>query len=85
MYQILLTVAVTSCSAERAFSKEKIIKNPIRSSMLDEWMSAMMVLASETDILNGIPNEDIINKFAEISKVYSSLRGVILGIALCNN
>lgn len=73
LYKILLILAVTSCSAERALSKQKIIKNPIRSSMLDDWMSGMMILASEVDILNSISNEDIINRFAQSSKVYSEL------------
>ena len=72
LYKILITLAVTSCSAERAFSKEKIIKNPLRSSMLDDWTSAMMILASEVDILDGITNEEIINRFAESSRAYSS-------------
>lgn len=73
LYKILLTLSVTSCSAERAFSKLKIIKNPIRSSMLDEWMSAMMILASEKDILDSINNEEIINKLAMSSRAYSEL------------
>ena len=73
LYKILITLAVTSWSAERAFSKKKINKNPIRCSMLDEWTSAMVILASETDILKGITNEEIINRFAEGSKAHSSI------------
>ena len=39
--------------------------------MLDEWTSAMMILASEKDILdtNNIQNENIVDKFAKTSKV----------------
>ncbi len=49
------------------------VKNPIRSSMLDNWTSAMMVLGSETDILENLSNDEIIDKFTEISRIYSSL------------
>ncbi len=40
--------------------------------MLDDWTSAMMVLASETDILENLSNDEIIDKFAEISRIFSS-------------
>lgn len=59
LYKILVTLPVTSCSAERALSKLRIIKNRLRSSMLDNWMSAMMILAAEKSILDRIKNEDI--------------------------
>jgi hypothetical protein len=35
-YQILLTVPVTVASAERSFSKLKLLKNCLRSTMLQE-------------------------------------------------
>lgn len=73
LYKILITLAVTSCSAEVAFSKEKIIKNYLRSSMLDPWLSAMMILCAEKDVLDRISNEDIINKLAKKSKPYQML------------
>ncbi len=73
LYKILITLAVTSCSAERAFSKEKIIKNSIHSSMLDPWLSAMMILCTEKDILDTINNEEIINRLAKKSKPYQML------------
>ncbi len=37
--------------------------------MLHDWASAMMVLASETDILKNLSNDEIIDKFAEISGI----------------
>ncbi len=45
----------------------------IRKSMLDTWTSAMMDLAFETDILENLSNDKIIDKFAEINRIYSSL------------
>ena len=73
LYKILTSLGVTSCSAERALSKEKIIKYSLRSVMLDEWLSAMMILASEKDILEKIENEKIVDKLSEKSFAYSSL------------
>ncbi len=41
--------------------------------MLDDW-SAMIVLASETDILENLSNDEIIiDKFAKINRIHSSL------------
>ncbi len=37
--------------------------------MIDDWTSAMMVLASEIDILENLSNDEIIDKFAEISRI----------------
>ncbi len=41
--------------------------------MLDDWTSSMMALASKTDILENLSNDEIIDKFAEMSRIYSSL------------
>lgn len=64
MYRILLSLAATSCSAERTMSRLKIVKNRLRSSMGDKWLSSLLILASEKDIFKAIPNDDIINQFA---------------------
>lgn len=73
LYKTLVSLAATSCSAERALSKNKIIKSPLRSTMLDPWQSCMMILASEVDIFNSIPNEEIIDEYARVSSVYAKL------------
>jgi len=41
---------VSSCSAERALSRLRTIKYRLRSTMCDEWMKALIVLASEKDV-----------------------------------
>lgn len=68
---------MTSCSADRAFSKEKNVKNPLHSIMKDKWLSSMMILAYESDVLDTvldtISNEDIIQKFVTSSTVYSKM------------
>jgi hypothetical protein len=64
LYKILVSIPATSCSAERAFSRLRIIKNRLRSSMEDAWMSSLMIMASEKDILLKISNDKLIEKFA---------------------
>jgi Domain of unknown function (DUF4371) len=39
VYKILVTLPVTSCSAERTMSRVRIVKNRLRSTMLDDWFS----------------------------------------------
>lgn len=46
-------------------SRLKIVKNRLRSSMSDKWLSNLLILASEKDILKLIPNEEIVRKFAQ--------------------
>ena len=67
LFKILETLAVTSSSAERAMSRVKIVKNHLRSIMLDDWFSSLMILASERDILEAISTDNIIDSFASNS------------------
>lgn len=73
LYTILVSLAITSSSAERAMSKIKIVKNRLRTSMKDDWFSALIILASEKDILQEISVEAIIDKFAASSTTLSKL------------
>jgi len=65
--KILATIAVTSCSAERAMSRVKIIKNRLRSTMLDDWFSALTILATERDLVDGSNTDEITDCFALLS------------------
>jgi hypothetical protein len=67
LYKILGTLAITSSSAERAMSRVRIIKNRLRTTMLDDWFSSMMILACEKDILQTLPADLIIDHFAMCS------------------
>lgn len=69
LYWTLVTLPVSSCSAERALSRLRIIKNRLRSTMCDEWMKALMILACEKDIMQNISNDRIINSFAGLSDI----------------
>lgn len=67
MYKNLASLAVTSCSAERAMSKVKIVKGNLRSTMLDDWCSSLLVLAAEKDLLDSLHENEVIDKFARCS------------------
>ena len=41
-----------------------IIKNRLRSTLSDDTMSALMIIAAESDLLRNISNGDIINRMA---------------------
>ena len=60
----LPTLPVSVASGERSFSKLKIIKNYLRSTMLQERLSALAILAIEQEIFDGINFSDVINEFA---------------------
>ena len=47
LYGIFSCLPVSSASAERALSKLKIVKNRLRTSLSDDNLSALLVLASE--------------------------------------
>ena len=67
LYNIFACLAVSSTSAERTLSKLKIIKNCLRSTMADDYLSALMVIATEKDILHKFTDEEIILKVAVAS------------------
>jgi hypothetical protein len=63
-YRILLTIPVTVASAERSFSKLKLLKNYLRSTMLQERLNGLAICSIESDILDGINLDSVIEDFA---------------------
>ena len=63
-YRILLTTHVIVASAERSFSKLKLLKNYLRSSMSQERLNGLSILCIEKEILESMNFELIINDFA---------------------
>lgn len=62
--RILITMPVTVVSAERSFSKLKLIKNYLRSTMSQERLSNLAVISIEENILEYIDTHDIIKEFS---------------------
>lgn len=65
-FRIMLTIPVSVASSERSFSKLKLIKNYLRSTMSQERLSGLAVLSIDHDILKNISVEDIIENFATV-------------------
>lgn len=62
-YRILLTIPVTVATAERSFSKLKLLKSYLRSTMTQERLNGLATKALENDVLEKINYEDIIEDF----------------------
>ena len=63
-YRILFTMPVTMASAERSFSKLKLLKNHLRSTMSQERLNGLATLCIEKKLLDEIDINTIINDFA---------------------
>jgi hypothetical protein len=63
-YQILLTIHVTVASAERSFSKLKLLKNYLRSTIWQERLNGLATCSIEKDILANIDLNIVLNDFA---------------------
>jgi hypothetical protein len=57
-------VHVTVTSAERSFSKLKLLKNYLRSTMSQERLNGLVALCIEKKLLDEIDINSIINDFA---------------------
>lgn len=64
--RILLTIPTTVASAERSFSKLKLIKNYLRSTMSQERLDGLAMLSIESDIAEELDLEEVVKTFAEI-------------------
>jgi len=67
LLKLSLILPVATASAERAFSAMSIIKNRMRNRMGDEWLNNCLVTYIEGDILVGIENEKIIQRFQNMN------------------
>nr|XP_034572200.1 zinc finger MYM-type protein 1-like [Setaria viridis]XP_034572201.1 zinc finger MYM-type protein 1-like [Setaria viridis] len=62
-YRILLTIPVTVASAERSFSKLKLLKSYLRSTMTQQRLNDLATIALESGLLEKIDYEHIIEDF----------------------
>ena len=63
-FGIYLSLPITNCSAERAFSKMALVKNNIRSSMKNPRLNALCLMTIERSLLQCIQFDELINDFA---------------------
>ncbi|CAB4031166.1 zinc finger MYM-type 1-like, partial [Paramuricea clavata] len=67
LMKITLTLPLTSTSAERAFSKLKLIKSRLRSTMKQERLESLMLMSVEADILEQLDLEELVEKFVDMA------------------
>jgi hypothetical protein len=63
-YKILLTIPITVASAERSFSKLKLIKSYLRSTMSQERLNGLAILSIENEMLKKFEYKNLISNFA---------------------
>lgn len=63
-YKILLTIPVTVASAERSFSKLKLIKTYLRSTMSQERLNGLAMLSIEKEMVEQLDYTKLIDIFA---------------------
>lgn len=64
--RILLTIPVTVASGERSFSRLKLIKTYLRSTMTQDRLVGLATLSIEPDIAESLDYADLISTFATI-------------------
>lgn len=65
LWRIYSTLPTTSASCEQSFSKLKLIKNYLRSSMSQERLSSLAILAIENRTAHKLNYDKAIHLFAE--------------------
>ncbi|XP_023734603.2 uncharacterized protein LOC111882471 [Lactuca sativa] len=63
-YRILLTIPVIVASAEKSFSKLKLLKSYLHSTMNQQRLSDLSMISTENEILETIEYDELINQFA---------------------
>ncbi|XP_035842043.1 zinc finger MYM-type protein 1-like [Helianthus annuus] len=63
-YKVLLTIPVTVASAERSFSKLKLLKTYLRSTMSQERLNGLATISIESEILDTMDYKELIESFA---------------------
>ena len=62
--RIMLTIPLTSAGAERSFSKLKLIKTYLRSTMSQQRLTELATICIEKELSEQLDYEEIINDFA---------------------
>ncbi|KAK9697609.1 hypothetical protein RND81_08G048500 [Saponaria officinalis] len=64
-YRIIFTIPVSVASAERSFSKLKLIKSYLRSTMSHDRLNGLTMISIERDMVKHLDYESLMNDFAE--------------------
>ena len=64
-YRILLIIPVSVASAERSFSKLKLIKTYLRSTMSQERLNGLAIISIERELVRNLDYEKLVKEFIE--------------------
>jgi hypothetical protein len=64
--QILMTLSISVASCERSFSKVKLIKSCVRSTVSQDKFTNLTILSFENEVASSIDFDDVIKDFAAI-------------------
>jgi hypothetical protein len=67
-FTFLQTAPVTVASNERSFSKLKVVKNKLRSTMLQDRLESLMLISSERDLSEGLDLQAVIKNWIKLKK-----------------
>jgi hypothetical protein len=65
---LLVTLTVSTTSAEHAFSSLKIIKTSQRNKMDDDYLANSLLIHIEGEIIENYTNDDIITDFKDMEE-----------------
>ena len=68
LYLILGTIAVSSATSERSFSRLKLIKSYLRSTMTEERLSSLALISIERDFADTVDFDTVIDTFSAMSQ-----------------
>ena len=68
LLRILGTISVSTAGAERSFSKLKLIKTYLRSTMGEERLSGLSLISIEREIAECLDFDDVLTRFTKIKK-----------------
>ena len=61
--RIYLVLMVANCSGERSFSKLKLIKNRLRTSVVQDRLVNLAIMSIESDVMGDLDLSAIIEEF----------------------
>ncbi|XP_051953036.1 uncharacterized protein LOC127622912 [Xyrauchen texanus] len=64
--RLMMTVPVTVASGERSFSRLKLIKTHLRSTMLQERLSALAQISIEHEVTKSLDKDELIRAFSAL-------------------
>jgi hAT family C-terminal dimerisation region len=73
LLRLLLTLPVSTASAERAFSTMKIVKTRLRNRMEDDFLTDNLVVYIEKEIAENFTIEGIIEEFNSLKNRRTNL------------